>query len=82
MNETGKRIAILSLGQILATLDEETLSPRGRETVTRHIRQVAAIVQERPFNKPDESTETVLSQVGAILEQISESAPEKISAIG
>ena len=68
-NDPGKRIAILSLGQILATLDEETLSPKARETVERHIRQVAAIVQERPFNKPDELTETLLSQVGLILKQ-------------
>lgn len=69
MNEASREIAILSLGQILAIADESISSDRLRETLERHVRQVAAIVQDKPLNKPDESTETLLSQVRQILRQ-------------
>jgi hypothetical protein len=70
MNEAGREIAILSLGQILAIAQEEIMDNQKFATLERHVRQVAAILQGKPNNKPDRSTETLLSQVGELLKQL------------
>lgn len=67
MTESAREIAILSLGQILAIGDEEIQSDRVREMLERHVRQVAAIVQDKPLNRPDDSTGWLLSQVRELL---------------
>ena len=67
MNDAGKQIAILSLGQILAVSQESVTDPKTAETINRHVRQVAAIIQGKVHNKPDEETERLLAQVAAIL---------------
>lgn len=67
MTEAGKEIAILSLGQILAVSQESITDPKAAETVNRHVRQVAAIIQGKVHNKPDEETERLMAQVARIL---------------
>lgn len=69
MNEVGKEIAILSLGQVLALADEYIEDPRALETLERHVRQVAAIIQGKPHNKPDEGTAALIQQLRALPEQ-------------
>lgn len=65
--DVGREIAILSLGQILAISEENIENQKAREMLERHIRQVAAIVQGKPHNKPDAETEDLLVQVRALL---------------
>lgn len=67
MTDVGTEICILSLGQILAIGDESIADERARETLERHVRQVAAIIQGKPHNKPDEDTATLLSHVRGLL---------------
>jgi len=69
MTDAGREIAILSLGQILAAVDDAGIDAKAAETIERHVRQVAAIVQGKPHNKPDSETETLLSQVRGILKE-------------
>lgn len=69
MTEAGREIAILSLGQILAAVEDAGVETKAAETIERHVRQVAAIVQGKPHNKPDAETETLLSQVRGILQE-------------
>jgi hypothetical protein len=68
MNEVGKEIAILSLGAILAVADEAIEDERTRDTIERHVRQVAAIIQGKPHNKPDEETAALIEKLRAVLE--------------
>jgi len=76
MTEAAREIAILSLGQILATIEDEVENQRARETLDRHVRQVAAIVLDKPLNKPDHFTDELLSQVrNLILSGMEQSAP-------
>jgi thiamine monophosphate synthase len=67
MNEVGREIAILSLGQVLAVADEHVEDPRALETIERHVRQVAAIIQGKPHNKPDEETAALIQRVRALI---------------
>jgi hypothetical protein len=67
MNEVGREIAILSLGAILAVADEAIEDDRARETLERHVRQVAAIIQGKPYNKPDEETAALIEKLRDLL---------------
>jgi hypothetical protein len=67
MNEVGKEIAILSLGAILAVADEAIEDGKARDTIERHVRQVAAIIQGKPHNKPDEETAALVEKLRALL---------------
>lgn len=67
MNDVGIEIAILSLGQILVVAQEQISDPKSLETVERHVRQVAAVLQGRHNNKPDESTVALLGKVRTLL---------------
>jgi len=67
MNEVGREIAILSLGQVLAVADECIEDPKALETIERHVRQVAAIVQGKPHNKPDAETEALILRLRSLL---------------
>lgn len=69
MTDAGREIAILSLGQILAIATEHIEDQKAAETLDRHVRQVAAIVMDKPHNKPDSETETLLSQIREIITQ-------------
>lgn len=68
MNEVGKEIAILSLGAILAVADEAIEDDKAREQLERHVRQIAAILQGKPHNKPDEETTALIENLRALLE--------------
>jgi len=67
MNEVGKEIAILSLGAILAVADESIEDSKAREQIERHVKQVAAIIQGKPHNKPDAETAVLIEKLRAIL---------------
>lgn len=67
MNEVGVEIAILSLGQILAIADEAIEDIATLETLERQVRQVAAILQGKPHNKPDDETLRLIEGVRKIL---------------
>lgn len=77
MNEVGKEIAILSLGAILAVADEAIEDGKAREQIERHVRQVAAIIQGKPHNKPDEETTALIEKLRAL---IGETAPVPAAA--
>lgn len=67
MNDVGKEIAILSLGAILAVADENIEDGKARETLERHVKQVAAIIQGKPHNKPDEETAALIVKLRALM---------------
>jgi hypothetical protein len=67
MNEVGKEIAILSLGAILAVADEAIEDDKARDTVERHVKQIAAIIQGKQHNKPDEETAALIEKLRALL---------------
>lgn len=75
MNEVGKEIAILSLGANLAVADENIEDDKARDTLERHVRQVAAIIQGKPHNKPDEETLELVRKLRALLNDTPVLAP-------
>jgi hypothetical protein len=66
MNEAGREIAILSLGQILA-LAEDHIEGKDLEILERHVKQIAAILQGKEWNRPDETTAHLLFNVRQLL---------------
>lgn len=67
IGDVGIEIAILSLGQILAIADESIEDPATLETLERQVRQVAAILQGKPHNKPDDETLRLIEGMRNIL---------------
>lgn len=70
MEDLGREICILSLGQILAVSDESIGDAKARETLERHVRQIAAIIQEQPFNKPDELTDGIIKKARELIRPV------------
>jgi hypothetical protein len=67
MKEASRSIAIFSLGQVIAVAREKIREPEAFETIERHVKQVVAVLMDKPYDRIDGQCDSIVSQVEALL---------------